>query len=52
MPTALTWAFEQTESLIILEDDILPSQSFSEFFLKCSRLFCTFTKREDDFEII
>ena len=31
MPTALTWAFEQTESLIILEDDILPSQSFFEF---------------------
>lgn len=33
--TAITWAFEQVEELIILEDDCLPH---GDFFVFCSRL--------------
>ena len=39
MATGLTWAFEQVEELIILEDDCLPDDSFFEYCQTLLRMY-------------
>jgi len=44
MSSAISWAFEKTEQLIILEDDCLPSSSFFDY---CDSLLTRYRDEED-----